>query len=101
MVRAKRAAVFPLRIADAIPFANGDPTMAAHRLARAIIGLFEPRDHQRRFRLELAVCDVVIRQSEVERVLLRDERDWNVIPAGAGLWSVRAAVIRRPVKVPA
>ena len=101
MVRAKRPAVLPLRIADAVPFANSDPTMATHRLARATVGLFEPRDHQRRFRLKLAVCDVVIRQCEVERVLPRDERDWNVIPAGSRLWSVRAAVIRRPIKVPA
>ena len=100
MVCAKRAAILPLRVAEAIPFANGNPTMAADRLPRPGVGLLEPRDNQRRFRLELAMRDVVIRQREVERILPRDERDWNVIPARAWLRVVRAAIIRCPIKIP-
>ena len=69
MVCAKRAAILPLRVAEAIPFANGDPTMAADRLPRPGVGLLKPWDHQRRFRFELAVRDIVIRQREVERIL--------------------------------
>src|SRR5512132_233420 len=95
MVCAKRAAILPLRVAEAIPFANGDPTMAANRLPRPGVGLLKPRDHQRRFGLELTVRDVVIRQRKVEWILPRDEGYWNVIAARARLWVVRAAVIRR------
>src|SRR4029077_2863703 len=100
MVRAKRAAILPLRIAEAIPFANGYPTIAADRLPWPSVGLLEPRDYQRRFRLELAMGDVVVRQRDVEGILPRDERNWNVIPARARLWVVRAAVIRCPIEVP-
>src|SRR6187399_2578920 len=39
MVCAKRAAILPLRVAEAIPFANGNPTMAADRLPRPGVGL--------------------------------------------------------------
>src|SRR4029450_2883284 len=100
MVRGKGTAILPLRVAEAIPFANGDPSMAADRLPGPGIGLLEPGDHQRRFGLELAVRDVVIRQREVERILPRDKRDWNIIPARAWLRVVRAAVIRCPIKIP-
>src|SRR5262245_39496842 len=97
MVCAKRATILPLRIAEAIAFADRDPTMAADRLPCAGVGLLEPWDHERSFRLELAVGNVVIRQREVERILPRDERNRNVISARARLRVVRAAVIRRPV----
>src|SRR6478672_11593263 len=99
MVRAKRAAILPLRIAKAIPFANGNPTIAADRLPRPSVELLEPRDYQRHFRLELAMRDVVIRQRDVEWILPRDECNWNVIPARARLRVVRAAVIRCPIEV--
>jgi hypothetical protein len=55
VVCAKRATIFPLRVAEAITFPDGDPTMAAHRLPRPGVRLLEPRDHERDFRLELAV----------------------------------------------
>src|SRR5215475_7378402 len=100
MISAKRSAILPLRIAEAVPFANGDPTMAADRLPRSSVGLLKPRDYERRFRLELAVRHVVIRQRDIKRILFRDKRDWNVIPARARLRVVRAAVIRRPIKIP-
>src|SRR5690242_8803175 len=97
MIRAKRAAILPLRITEAIPFANRNPTMATDRLPRAGVGLLEPRDHQRRFRLKLAVSDVVIGQREVERILPRHESDRNVIASGTRVRVVGAAVIRCPV----
>src|SRR4029077_4982439 len=97
MVRAKRAAVLPLRIAEAIPFANGYPTIAADRLPRPSVGLLEPRDYQRRFRLELAIENVVVRQREVEGILPRDERNCNGIPARARLRFVRPALIQCPL----
>src|SRR4051794_41039209 len=100
MIRAKRPAILPLGVADAIPLTNGDPSMAADRLPRAGVGLLKPRDHKRRFWLELAVRDIVIRQREVERILLRDEGYWNVIAARARLRVIRAAVIRCPIQIP-
>ena len=100
MVGAKRAAILPLRVADAIPFANGNPTMPADRLPRPGVGLLEPRNNQRRFRLKLPVRDIGLGQREVERVLPRYKRDWNVIPARARLRVVCAPVIRRPIQIP-
>ena len=100
MVGAKRPTILPLRVAEAIPFTNGNPTITADRLPRPGVGLLEPRDYQRRFRLELAMRDVVIRQRDVEGILPRDERNWNVIPARARLRVVRSAVISCPIEVP-
>src|SRR4029434_2240146 len=79
MVCPKRTAILPLCIAKTIALANGNPTMAAHRLPRSGVGLLKPRDHQRRFRLELAMRNVVIRQREVEWILPRHEGYRNVI----------------------
>src|SRR5262252_6149015 len=100
MVRPNRLTILPLRVADAIPFANGDPTMATDRLPRPGVGLLKPRDHKRRFRLKLAVRHIVIRQREVERILPRDEGYWDVIPARARLRVIGAAVIGCPIKIP-
>src|SRR5882757_2632609 len=100
MVGAKRAAILPLRIAEAISFANGNPTIAADRLPRPGVGLLEPRDYQWCFRLELAMRDVVVRQRDVEGILPRDEGYRNVIAARARLRAVRTAVIRCPIKIP-
>ena len=83
MVGAKRPAIFPLREADAVAFANGDPAVATDRLSRPAVGLLEPRDHQRRFRFELAMRDIVIRQREVEWILPRNERHGDIIPPRA------------------
>jgi hypothetical protein len=44
MVGAKRATIFPFRIASTIALANGDPAMPAHGLSWAGIGLFKPGD---------------------------------------------------------
>src|SRR5215813_5421975 len=100
MVCPKRTAVFPLRVANAVPFTNGNPTMAADRLPWPDGGLLKPWDHKRRFRLELAVRDIVIRQRAVKRILPRDEGYWNVIPARVRLRAVRPAVTRCPIKIP-
>src|SRR5262249_11897491 len=100
MICPKRTTVLPLRVAEAIPFANSDPTMAADRLPRSGVGLLKPWDHKRGFRLELAVRDIVIWQRAVEGILPGDEGCWNVIPARARLRVVCAAVIRCPIKIP-
>src|ERR1044071_497405 len=101
MVCAKWPTILPLRVAEAVAFADGDPTVAADGLPRPSVGLLKPRDHQRCFWLELAMRHIVIGQRDVERILPRDERDWDVIPARARLRVIRAAVIRCPIEIPA
>src|SRR5207253_10949371 len=100
MICAKRAAILPLRITSAIAFANGHPSMAAHRLSRPSVGLFEPRNHQWRFGLELAMGDIIVRQRAVEGILMRDESDWNVIAPRARIRIVGSAIIHRTIEVP-
>ena len=101
MVCSKRPTILPLRVAETIAFTDGDPTVAADGLPRPGVGLLKPRDHQWRFWLELAMRHIIIRQRDVERILPRDERDWDVIPARARLRVIRAAVIRCPIEIPA
>src|SRR4029079_702372 len=101
MVCAKGAAILPLRVAEAIPFPNGNPAISADRLSGSGVRLFEPRDHERSFRFKLHVRHIIIWQCDVERILPRDESYWNVISACARLWTVCAAVIRGPIEIPA
>src|SRR5207237_4803967 len=75
MIGAERPAIFPLRIANAIALTNGDPAMTAYRLALARVGLLKPWDHQRRFRLELAMRNVVVREREVAWTVFRGKWD--------------------------
>src|SRR6266576_4099010 len=82
MIGAKRATIIPLRVADAIPSSNGDPAILAHGLTRLRMHLLEPRDDNRRLRLELPVLNIVVWQRTVERILTRHERDRDVIMAG-------------------
>src|SRR5438445_3705794 len=99
MVSAEWAAIFPLRIASVIPFANRQPVISAHGLSRPAVILFEPWNHERRFRLELAVRDIVVRQRTVERILLGNESYMNVIPARAWFRIVSLIIISRPIQV--
>ena len=78
MVRAKRAAILPLRVAGTIALPNSDPAVPAYRLSCPSVGLLEPRNHQRGFRFELAMRDIVVRQRAVEWILPRDERDRDI-----------------------
>ena len=82
VIGAKWAAILPLRIARAISFSNGDPMIFAHRLTRSGVKLFEPGNHERRFRFELTMCDIVVRQGAVEGVLVRDKPHRNIVPPG-------------------
>src|SRR5438874_2021647 len=81
VIGAKRTAIFPLRVADAISFTNGNPTMPANGLPLSVIGLFKPRNDQWRFRLELPVSHIVVGQCAVKWILFGNERDRDVIAA--------------------
>ena len=82
MIGAKWAAIFPLRIASMIPFSYGDPVIFAHGLTRSRVKLLEPGNHERCFRFELAMRNIVVRQRTVKGVLVRDKRHRNIVPPG-------------------
>ena len=74
MIGAERATIFPLRISDAIAFADRQPATAADRLTLRGVGLLEPRNDEGRLRLEPAPRHVVIRERDVKGIL-RGERN--------------------------
>ena len=93
VVGAERPAIFPLRIANTVAFADRDPAILADRLALARYRiLLEPRNDQRGFRFELAVRDIVIRQRDVKRILTRDEIDRDIVAAIRAIRGVVAAI---------
>src|SRR5436190_4441670 len=101
MVGAKWATIFPLSITGAIAFTNGDPMVPAYRLSLLRIRLFEPRNNERRFRLKLAVRDIVVWQRAVEGIQLGNKRHGDVISPRARVGIIVSTVIRGPIKVPA
>jgi hypothetical protein len=100
MIGAKRATIFPLRVADAIPLSNGDPAILAHGLTRLRMHLLEPRDESRRLRLEPPLLNVVVWQRTVERILTRHERDRDVIMPRCWLGVIHPAKALQPILVP-
>ncbi len=101
MVGAKWATIFPLSITGAIAFTNGDPMVPAYRLSLPCIRLFEPRNNERRFRLKLAMRDIVVWQRAVEGIQLGNKRHGDVISPRARVGIIVSTVIRGPIKVPA
>jgi len=83
MIRPERSAVFPLRITNSIAFMDCDPAVLTNRLPGLTpspgVFLLEPWNNQRRFGFGLAVCDVVVRQCEIEWILPRHESDGTII----------------------
>jgi hypothetical protein len=100
MIGAKRATIFPLCVADAIPLLNGDPAILANGLTRLRMDLLEPRDDNRRLRFELPLLNIVVWQRTVERILTRHERDRDVIMPGCRLRGVHSAKVLQPILVP-
>jgi hypothetical protein len=100
MIGAKRATIFPLRVADAISFSNGDPAILAHGSTRFRMNLLEPRDDSRRLRLELPLLNIVVWQRTVERILTRHERDRDVIMPSCRLRDVHSAKVLQPILIP-
>src|SRR5438034_9517746 len=73
MVGAERSAIFPLGVANATAFADCQPAVCANGAARFRLRSPEPGTHKGRFRLELPVCDVVVGESAIKRILPRGE----------------------------
>ena len=100
VIGAKRAAIFPLRVADSIPLAYGDPAILAHRLTRLRMDLLEPRDDSPRLRLEPPLVNIVVWQRTVKRILIWHERNRDVIMPGCRLRDVYSAKALQPILVP-
>src|SRR5262249_50701003 len=60
----------------------------------------EPWDHEWRFRFELAMRHVVVRQRTIEGILSRNESDRNVAASRGSFRIIEAAVIRLPIQIP-
>src|ERR1043166_1927190 len=75
--------------------------MLAHRLTRARVGLFEPWNYQWRFRFELAVADIVIRQRKIKWILSRSKSDRNVVTTRRCIGIVIATIVGLPIEIPA
>src|SRR5438128_11918579 len=101
VIRPEWTTIFPLRVAGAIAFADGDPMVPAHRLPLPRVSLLEPRYDQRRFRLELTVRHVVVRQCTIERILPWNECHRNVVAPRRCFRCVETAIITCPIRVPA
>ena len=69
MIGSKRTAVFPLRVADAVPTTDCDPTIFADRVPLLDKSLPKPRYDHWCFWFELSVRDVVVGQCAVEGIL--------------------------------
>src|SRR5262249_25404918 len=100
MVCPKRTAVLPLRVAGAISLANGNPAVPTHRLPWARVGLLKPGNHEWRFRFELTMRDIVVRQRAIEWILVRYKRYGNIIPPGRRIGIIKATVTVGPIRVP-
>src|SRR5437868_12135982 len=100
MVRPKRSGIFPLRVSDAIIFTNCNPTILARADRRPVIGVFEPRNHLRRFRSMAIRRLVVVGQRTIKRILSRGEVRGNVTRAVSPIRIVESTVTASPILVP-
>src|ERR1041385_243928 len=100
MISAKRSSIFPLRVRDAVAFANRDPAAFASRNSRALISFVKPRNNARRFRAVPLFRFVVIWKRAVKGIESRREFNGNVIAAMRRVRIVHAAIVFCPVLVP-
>src|SRR2546421_187650 len=100
MICAERSGVFPLRIGDAIAFADRHPSPFASGARRSLICFSKPRNNTRRFRPMALPCFVVVGKRAIKRVEPWREVYRNVIAAMSRIRVVHTAVVFRPFLVP-
>src|SRR5436190_4337871 len=100
VIGAERPGIFPLRVNDAITFANCNPTILARAYRGPLIGVLEPRNHMRRFRSMPIRRLVVVGQCTIKWILARPEVRWNVTRAVSPIRIIESAVAASPVLVP-
>src|SRR5215467_11635175 len=100
MIRAKRSAIFPLRIASAVALSYGYPVVPANGLSRSRVSLLKPWNYKRCFWFELTVCHVVVWESKVKWILARNECNRNITAASRRIGIIETAVVVRPIGIP-
>ena len=100
VVRTEGTAILPLCITDSVSVSNGDPSPLKNALTVTNISVSEPRNHLARLAFGTATFHVVIRESDIKRILARHEIDRDIISARDGVRVVIAAVAVVPIAVP-
>src|SRR5438046_10410573 len=100
MIGAERSRVFPLRIRDAIAFADRDPSVFASRYGRSLVRFSKPRNNARRFGSMAFPRFIVVGKGAVKRVEPWREIYRNVIAATSRIRFVDPTVILCPLLVP-
>src|SRR4051794_19547596 len=101
MIGPEWAAVAPLRVGDfAGSIANGSPTVVSDRLAFALEGFLEPRNHESCLGLGRAVSHVIVGQGEIKRILPRDKLHREKVASGRGVRIIEAAEAPPPIRIP-
>ena len=71
-----------------------------NRLAIADKGFFKPRDHVFPFRFGVAGLYVIVRQSDIERILPREEAHRHKFLTQVEIRIVVTTVVNRPIRIP-
>ena len=100
MVRSEWSCVFPLCVSDSIAFADCDPSVLTSGNSRALISVFKPGNHARRFRPVPGVCFVVVRKCTVKWVLPRRKFYRNATTPMSRIRVVKTSVAFCPLFVP-
>ena len=100
MIGPKWTAILPLGVNRAGAMADRHPVTMANGFALSCKTRLEPRDDERRFRLHMAIAYVVVRKSDIERILTRDKPGGNVPAPIARIRGIVTAISLCPMIIP-
>src|SRR5262249_38700194 len=81
MVSTERSTILPLSITNSVSVPNRNPPAFENSLAVADKRLFEPGYHLAGFVFGMTAFDIVVRESDVKRILARHEVEGNKVSA--------------------
>src|SRR6516162_1939212 len=73
VIRTEGTTILPLCITNSVSVSNGDPSTLKNALTIANISISEPWNHLTRLAFGVATFHVVIRESDIKRILARHE----------------------------
>jgi hypothetical protein len=100
MIGSERAAIFPLGVTDFVAMTDCDPSAFENGLTVTHERLLEPGNHLTGFGFCPTAFDIVVRQSNVKRILSRNEVNWNEISSGSGIRAIIASITIVPISIP-
>lgn len=100
VIGAEGSAIFPLGVANSIIVPDRNPTTLENRLTIAHEGLFEPGNHVLSLWFSVPALYIVVRQSEVKRVLSREKAHRHKLLPHTEIGIIVPAIIDRPIRVP-